>query len=318
MNPIVWRLITFFALGLATTSAYAADSFNPNAGRSDTYAESNPKDGKGDGVGVEFDVTEAGETKGKAFIANEGSVTGYPNANIREVKGDAEELDYDSGPIGYPSRNPPELDILTSPPPVADEDDESAESEPDEPDLPEGYCPLMHERRAFNDYGRYWRHRSYIGLRMNGNHGVVTTRVRNWRKPGRLGGGFRLLSTTYDPKSGRYVGRLLIPAGYACGDGVHQVHQDDYLADGVLVLDVQPGLILIMADDELAYLHTSDRSAPDWRMVWDAGIEVEYEKGRTTGEILDAAKNASKQSKRPKRRGKSKRKRRQGKTTKRR
>ena len=162
-----------------------------------------------------------------------------------------------------------------------------------------GLCPLWHDRRKINQGNRIERKEIIAGLFAGDEINTVVVKRRRLKKPAPAGGGIRLKSITLDKESGSWSARLFIPAGYSCGEGVHTIYRDDSITDNTSVLEITKDFVLLLHDGQLAYLKPKGRPPVKWRLVWDTGIDLEYETGKVSG----AAKG-----KKPKKKKRKKRK----------
>ncbi len=309
------------ALLLFSASLMAETPYDPSSGSASDYPPLSPVEKKGRGKAVMFDDAPppAPETASEgAFDPNRGTVRGYPSRPKKDPRGNAVPLELNDGSVQYPANY---LDPADKKPMVVpeDEEDEVSPKKRKEIVLPEEVCPLWHDRAKFVRANRRARKKSLVGLAMGNPYVTIQTRERDWKPPVRVTGGIRLEKVFLDEKRKEWAAKVRISDDYLCGDALHTVYRDDSLSDSASVLDIRPNFVLLLVDGQPAYLRPENLPPVEWRMVWDTGIEMEYETGKTRSELADSlrkhmtdtkkGKAAKKRSKKkPKRRRRPKRK----------
>ncbi|RJO67851.1 MAG: hypothetical protein C4523_08375 [Myxococcales bacterium] len=253
---------------------------DPNTGANTEYPSKTPLDNEpGTGEAEEFDQPKPGEEPGVADDPNAGVYTGYPDAQIVEEPATARPIEYDTGAIQYPSDYLDPLDLA----PMEPEPPQEADAPPAPP--PPKVCPVAEMRSYFLIYNAWKRPKVFSGWRPYPGEVTVMTPLRDMAQPARLQSGFALAQTLFDKERKAWAADVFFPRDFPCGGAVHRVFVDDSLAQGVAVLAISPGLVLLRIGDELAYLQPPETKALPWRMVWDSGIEVEFEQGKAFPDV---------------------------------
>lgn len=286
-STIIFCIAVFFSAEL-----YAEKVYDPNDGKSKAYPDKEKKEKKGSGKYTEFDKKKAKNKK--VFDPNKGTTTGYPDANITEIrkskKGTGKSVIFSDGPVEYPDNYKNPLDSV----PMEKKEDsgeKKREWKISSEDLPKNVCPLTNERRTFNAYNRQNREDFYYGMMVGRPFVVVRTSQPDLGKPSLLQGGIVLQSTVFDRARNSWVANMKLAPQYKCGSNTVQVHQDDSFTPEMSVLEVGENIVILLVDGKLAYLRPKGSHRPDFRMVWDTGLEVEFEKN------VDSSPKATKRSK---------------------
>jgi len=277
----------------------AGGVYDPNAKKSTDYpVETKAKEKKGTG---KYETFDEGWPKGKPGFVDfsKGQTTGYPDAGITvEKKGSGKVTTFDKGTIHYPGNDPNPADkkpMVKKNFSVMDTKD----LKDDKPvELPENVCPLKDARDTFRLVGKQVRQSLLTDFQKNGTVFVISVKERDHHKPMLVGDGFILVATEYEKTGKKWAAKVYVSADYLCGNETHVVYQDDALAPGVYVLDVKSDMVLLSVDGKLAYLRPKKHKKPyQFRMVWDTGIEVEFEKGGPSWEVMKPGTIKAKQNK---------------------
>jgi hypothetical protein len=190
-------------------------------------------------------------------------------------KGEATYETFDSGTVQYPSRYRNPLDDK----PMVPDDEESADADASSPDinLPTNVCPLEADRDKFRAVNRYLRSQVISGLDTSAARVVIYTREAALTQPVYIGGTIILKGTVYNAETKRWEADVFIGPQYRCGSRVWRVKRDDSLTESVSVLCIGPDIVVLLVDGALAYLRPADQPTVEFRLVWDTGIDVEFE-----------------------------------------
>lgn len=265
---------------MLSASSLSAEVLDPNTGSTDGY----PSDKEGDetpgtGKHIVFDSENQNE-KDEGIDPSDGKTQGYPDASITVQRGGGKSVMFTDGPVRYPKNDHNPADDVPMIKPVPSEADTGAGEVKDPPDV---VCPLIEEREAHQQANRSQRERAISGVVFGDPYVVIHARKRGMSKPRIGGGGIHLLGTEYDSAGKRWRAQVHMSADFACGEGRYDVYQDDTLAKDVSVLAVGPNLLILLAGGQLAYLRPRGGAKAAFRMVWDTGIEVEFESSGSRG-----------------------------------
>ncbi len=283
-----------------------AETYDANAGTTHAYpTPATYKDSKGKGKATEFHLSSGKVHNADLYFPNEGKTHGYPqHRRVAEAKGTARATTFNHGQVQYPANYYNPIDAK----PMVVHERQRRRVVPKEPNLPDNVCPLHQARKKFNQANRMRRERIFERMLVQGEVAVVQAKVRDWSTPVLALGGLRLVQTHFDPLGHFWEADLYFPAAYRCGKGIVRVRQDDSLTSNVSVLAIDRDLVLLVVNGRLAYLKTPQAVAPTWRMVWDTGIELEYETGQASGLVIDKSPSRTKPKKRSKKKRRKSRK----------
>jgi|GEM_PF-5148453 len=301
MKRLFVQLAFFLIVGLFAFPAICADVVKPNSGKANSYpSDKDYKEKKGSGKFVQFHAGKTTKNK-KVNDPNKGKTTGYPDANItvkrKKKKGTGKSVMFSEGAVKYPGEDKDPADSVPMIKKEKKKKKKKREWKISSEDLPKNVCPLNNERRTFNAYNRQNREEFFYGILVGNPYVVLRTGKPRLSKPKLLKGGVVLKSTHFDKARNVWVANINLAPQYKCGSNTVQVHQDDSFTPDVSVLEVGDGIVILMIDGKLAYLRTKGSEKPEFRMVWDTGIEVDIEKQKQDSKSTKKSKRSKSKAK---------------------